>query len=325
MNQRAADARYYAVWPRGSSSSLAPGEQHSCTSVAGRRCGWNSGLPAPGGCDTPTNPPPDDVLFSSMIVDWLQGNLCVDSLRIFMAGFSNGAQMVYKLNCLQAERFAGMMTLGAAASAAATPGELTCSPAKRLPIVNFCSSSDNCWGDGGSTVRQQLENFAIANDCAADGAVPATEEQTLSEVAWCQIATGCQPSSPVQGCGVEGLGHCWPQAGGGAGNPECLGQDPRNPDVSAYVLKFFSQVPVGRPIGAIVGWVTLAAVAGGGVATAFAYFGLPGLRNRYRRQAHRSPARDDYTPIAAVDVSSVIARRGSLHGTGADIGDSSAR
>ena len=27
MNQRAADARYYAVWPRGSSSSLAPGEQ----------------------------------------------------------------------------------------------------------------------------------------------------------------------------------------------------------------------------------------------------------------------------------------------------------
>jgi poly(3-hydroxybutyrate) depolymerase len=305
MNDRAAARRYYAVWPRGSSSNLAAADQHTCSSVGGTRCGWNSGWPGAGGCDTPSNPAPDDVMFASMILDWMEANLCVDMGKMFTVGFSNGAQMTYKLNCLLSGRLAGMMTLGASAADGVTPGSTgTCVPEKKLPTLNFCSSQDNiCWGSDGSAVRQQLAAFATANGCTADGtSPPPTQETRLSETAWCDAATECDAESPVRGCGIEGLGHCWPQAGGGAGNDNCKEQDERNPDVSGYVLDFFSELnsaPVwlSWTVGAV------AIVGSGGMVAAFAVFVMPRLR-RTR----------DYTPIAVVDTTSDQARRGSVHG-----------
>ena len=93
MDQRVGRFGYYAIWPRGTSSTLGPTEQHSCLTEGGTRCGWNSGFPNPGGCQTPQNPRPNDVDFAARILDWMEANLCIDVDRTFIAGFSNGGSM----------------------------------------------------------------------------------------------------------------------------------------------------------------------------------------------------------------------------------------
>lgn len=96
MNERVGRFGFYAIWPRGTSSTLEPSEQYTCITEGGTRCGWNSGFPEPGGCQTPENPRPDDVDFGRRILQWLEENLCIDTSRIFIAGFSNGGSMTYK-------------------------------------------------------------------------------------------------------------------------------------------------------------------------------------------------------------------------------------
>lgn len=245
MHIRAAQRReqYYVLYPRGTSSTLSPELQHTCQSADGVRCGWNSGFPTPGGCDVPTSPYPDDVGFASALLRWVEGNLCVDSGRVFIAGFSNGGSMSYKLACEIPTPFAGMMTIGAAAGAAVTPGTPTgCDPAKQLPSINVCGSLDSCYGGGGATLRSQLDTFAAFNNCSntADGEVTIVERR-LSETSYCLVADGCPLHLQTEACGVTGLGHCWPNVPG-AGDLPCRDQNPENFDVSAYTLSFFDSV-----------------------------------------------------------------------------------
>lgn len=245
MHLRAAQRReqYYVLYPRGTSSALSPDLQHTCQSADGVRCGWNSGFPAPGGCDVPTNPYPDDVGFASALLRWVEVNLCVDPGRVFIAGFSNGGSMTYKLACEIPTPFAGMMTIGAAAGASVTPGTPTgCAPAKKLPSINVCGSLDSCYGGGGATLRSQLATFAAFNNCsnAADGDVTIVERR-LSETSYCLVADACPVSLQTKACGVTGLGHCWPNVPG-AGDLPCRNQNPENFDASEYTLLFFDSV-----------------------------------------------------------------------------------
>ena len=117
---------------------------------------------------------------------------------------------------------------------------------------------------GGGAISEQLESFARANECHAPGGpidAPIVVERTaLSDVAFCDVASQCALERPVRGCGVEGLGHCWPQAnGGGAGNAECLNQNPGNPDTSEYTLRFFSSLPGGSSRAGMAAALALAA------------------------------------------------------------------
>ena len=267
MHLRASQSRWhwFTVWPRGTSASLTPATQHTCISTDAVSCGWNSAVPGPGGCDVPTSPYPDDVAFASAILAWMRGNLCLDEQRIFTAGFSNGGSMTCthppqhpvcmrltracratdKLNCELPGPFAGIMTLGSAASAAATPGGATgCAPAKNLPALNMCGSADSCYGAEGGSLRSQLTSWAAWNNCS--GTIVETE---LSTTSYCLIAEGCPASLPVQACAVRGLGHCWPNVPG-AGDAPCQNQDPENMDASSYVLSFFASVEPagGRPL-----------------------------------------------------------------------------
>ena len=92
--------------------------------------------------------------FAELLLRWMETNLCVDMSKVFIAGFSNGGSMTYKLNCLLSERFAGMMTLGSAVGSGTSPS--TCNPQKVLPAINFCGSTDGCYGADGSRVRDQV-------------------------------------------------------------------------------------------------------------------------------------------------------------------------
>ena len=293
MQLRAAERRfqYYTIWPRGTSASLAPSEQHSCQSVGGVRCGWNSAFPGNGGCDVPSDPFPDDVGFARAILAWVEANLCVDPARVFAAGFSNGAQLTYRLNCELAEPFAAMMTIGATASAAVSPGapSSSCTPSKQLPAINVCGSLDGCYGVDGATLRAQLEVFGAANNCSSshgdEGGGLRVVERRLSATSYCLVAEDCPSGRQTEACGVLGLGHCWPSVPG-AGDAPCQNQSPENFDCSTYVLEFFDSIEVGprRRLSDL----AIAAVVAVAVVPSFALGGL--LVSRWRASGAAAPA-----------------------------------
>lgn len=148
--------------------------------------------------------------------------------------------MTYYLNCERAYHFAGMCTNGAAARADVTPGHGDCNPSRTLPALNFCGSEDGCYGTHGATLREQAQEFAAANGCTSK----TLERTDLSRTSYCKTATGCPSNLPVEGCGITGLGHCWPDPPG-AGDPQCHNQDPANVDASLYLLNFFNNLPGG--------------------------------------------------------------------------------
>jgi polyhydroxybutyrate depolymerase len=183
------------------------------------RCGWNSALPGPGGCDLPVDPSPDDAAFAGSVSAWAAENLCLDPRRLFTAGFSNGGALLYRLYCEQAlarHGYAAFATAGAAASAAATPGGTLCRPAARLASLSLCGAEDGCFAE----VEPQLGSFARWANCtgAEAGQPPARRE--LSSTSACLVARGCPRAAPAEACVVQGLSHCWPAVPGG-GEPAC--------------------------------------------------------------------------------------------------------
>jgi pimeloyl-ACP methyl ester carboxylesterase len=59
---------------------------------------WNDGWPT-----APGDEPPDDLRFLAALIDALVAELGVDRGRVFAAGFSNGASIVYRLACERPE------------------------------------------------------------------------------------------------------------------------------------------------------------------------------------------------------------------------------
>jgi poly(3-hydroxybutyrate) depolymerase len=218
------------------------------------RCGWNSGFPDGGGCQTPASPRPDDVGFAERILGWMSDNLCVDTQRIFMAGFSNGAQMVYKLNCELSQHFAGMMTLGMGARSSTIPDLAECRPQRKISSINLCGSLDgvsDCFDDGGVTAQvhafaqsgQRCQNGYKETNCGCQGIAIDLVRTDISNTSFCVAASGCPGFRPVEGCTIEGLGHCWSSVPG-AGDLPCQNQNADNLDASTYVLDFFDRTVV---------------------------------------------------------------------------------
>jgi poly(3-hydroxybutyrate) depolymerase len=73
--------------------------------------------------DTPAN---RDLDYFDALLDWLAANACTDPERLFVLGYSNGAQFASLLACVRTERIA------AVASAA---GRLPCTPADAVPVI----------------------------------------------------------------------------------------------------------------------------------------------------------------------------------------------
>jgi len=59
----------------------------------------------------------------------------------FIAGFSNGGQMAYKLNCELSQLFAGVATNGMPAGAAGTPGLGGCQPQPEALLTSSHAAS----------------------------------------------------------------------------------------------------------------------------------------------------------------------------------------
>mmetsp|Transcript_13215 Transcript_13215/g.37527 ORF Transcript_13215/g.37527 Transcript_13215/m.37527 type:complete len:335 (-) Transcript_13215:2169-3173(-) len=199
--------------------------------------GWNS----PGvKCSKPFI---NDTAFALAMLDFAEAELCVDSARKYLMGFSTGGFLSYGLACdLGRKHFAaiavGSGSLSKLALQQCASNPLAGTAEGAVPVISYHSVDDNVVPyDGNIGWASQAEvdaMFRARNGCSSEVAPVVTySSPTTTCLSWnCTLA-------PVQSCTVSGgLGHCW-VGGRSGGFPECV---PRTGDVDAtsWSLNFFS-------------------------------------------------------------------------------------
>jgi polyhydroxybutyrate depolymerase len=201
--------------------------------------GWNSG----GCCGEAVLENVDDVAFTSDMIDQIRAEYCVDPLRIYATGMSNGAFMSYRLACELADRIAA---IGPVAGVMVTAD---CFPSRPVPVISFNGTSDLLvWYDGGiyESVPRTIVRWSIRNGCSR-------EMETIYEKGnvRCVTYTKCKEGATVELCTISGGGHSWP---GGMDNsflaPYIIGlegETTRHVNASQAMWEFFQKHPM-RPV-----------------------------------------------------------------------------
>ena len=203
----------------------------------GLQAGWNAG----DCCGAAVKNEVDDVGFLRALVGSLSGALPIDRRRIYVAGFSDGARMAYRVGCEMSDEVAAI---------AAVAGSLTqrgCSPIRPIPLIAFHGTSDDEVPFSDSTysprapahleiptvVPPAVSFWAANNGCRWSQATHPS--RTIHEIRF----SGCR--AEVEFFAIEGGGHAWP---GGAQDGD--GSDPPTHalNASAELVKFFLQHPL---------------------------------------------------------------------------------
>lgn len=150
---------------------------------------------------------PDDTAFTRTLLDSLEGELCVDTARVFAAGISSGAAMSSYAGCLLGDRIAAIGPV-----AAVYHPRQGCKG--RPAVLAFHGTEDKAVPfDGGiglagapyGGAKPGASGWAEANGCASTPAETRLSEH-VTELNW----GACR--SDVHLVVVEGGGHTWPGA-----------------------------------------------------------------------------------------------------------------
>lgn len=197
--------------------------------------GWNTG--------ERQEPDVNDVLFISDLLNHLQSLLCIDSLRIYATGFSNGGGMTNVLACTLAGRIAAF----APVSGSYPPYPGGCHPVRPVPILEFHGTADHVVPYNGSQLKQYppilvwLEGWAARDGCTV-GPTTFYRQGDVTGLEWIH----CRGNAIVVHFPMKGEGHRWPSVrfnvsfnatGAPAGTTQAL-------SASALIWSFFQQHPL---------------------------------------------------------------------------------
>jgi len=178
--QNVTDGNYYGLW------SLS---QNSTVFVAPQ--GINNGWSNSGGSDT---------TFIKALVTQLEGQLCIDTSRVFAEGFSMGGSMSYALASAAPEVFRGVAVHSGGPMSGTTAGH-------SKPVAYFMTHGNQ---DTVCTYPAygvpQLQDFAKVNGCKTPdpslsaSAFAATLPVPTSSAGSCIDFTGCTAGYPVRSC-----------------------------------------------------------------------------------------------------------------------------
>jgi polyhydroxybutyrate depolymerase len=155
----------------------------------------------------------DDKGFARAVVKAVQAKLCVDSKRVYAAGFSMGGGMAHYMGCEAADVFAAI-----------APGsfdllkENTCAPVRPISVIAFRSMSDAIVPYEGAVKTSAPNGFmgmhtflgAVGTDkkwAELDGCTG----EPVDEGGGCKTHKMCSQGVEVTLCTVPG-GHTWPDA-----------------------------------------------------------------------------------------------------------------
>lgn len=142
-----------------------------------------------------------DHAFLEALADAIEESYCIDRDRVFLVGFSNGAEMTAMAGCYHGDRYRAI--------AALAPGGL---------VKNFPLSRETCVGEvaaftgvGTEDASHQAvsahvrDHYRTANGCGAT--------RTATTPTGCEAYRGCRADAPTTWC-TWPAGHTWPSFGG---------------------------------------------------------------------------------------------------------------
>ncbi len=182
----------------------------------------------------------DDLSFVELLLDRLEGELCLDLDRIYATGMSNGGIFVHRLGCEMAERFAAIAPV-----AGTLARGFNCAPSTPLAMMNIYGTRDDYVSQKGvestdgyyyTSSVDVLSRWAEAQGCDAETTAYPTSRDGVRGLA-CIQHDGCASGAEVVHCTWDGA-HEWPAivSEGGAES------DSSDPDFGNQVIwEFFAR------------------------------------------------------------------------------------
>ncbi|GAC1427615.1 MAG: PHB depolymerase family esterase [Ktedonobacteraceae bacterium] len=167
---------------------------------------WNAGVGAYG----PTGDA-DDIQFTRDMLHSIEQNYCVDSHRVYIAGFSLGGGMAYRLACTLSDKLAAVVTI----SGAYYPIPEGCHPTRPLPIMEIHGYADPLAPYAGNVnahmgaVQDYLNGWLSRDQCTGD---PETflQQGDVTGLQW----TKCAANTIVRHYRISDGQHTWPGSPG---------------------------------------------------------------------------------------------------------------
>ena len=213
------DNDFIVAYPNGTAANSIEGE-----------LAWNAG----NCCGLPRGRNVDDVGFISAMLAQIEGKYAVDTSRVYLAGFSNGGMMTYRLACQLPGTFAAIAVVSGALN------YKDCATDTPLPVLIVHGRADQTVPyDGGETNPRTASRFGQwtnssvvystnfwlkADGCDDDPVI--TKDETTSTDSY----DDCEDGGTVEVVSVTNGTHVWPRI-------ETLGVD-----ASGLILKFFGLV-----------------------------------------------------------------------------------
>jgi polyhydroxybutyrate depolymerase len=190
---------------------------------------WNAGI----GADGPTGDA-NDVQFTRDLLSYLEKNYCVDTHRVYVAGYSLGGGMAYRIACTLSNQVAAIATVAGAFYHA--PGG--CHPSRPLPVLEIHGVADRFAPYNGNPVMgiaaiQVYLNVWLNEDNCGNTTKVIFQQNDVTATEW----TNCTSGTVVIHYRISDGGHTWP----GAGPIPALGLTTRTIDANEVIWNFFSQ------------------------------------------------------------------------------------
>lgn len=227
LNPKADQEGFILAYPEGTGKDL-----------AGKHFGsWNAGR-----CCSPAKDENiDDVGFIRSMIAKLKTDFNIDEKRIYVTGFSNGAQMAFRLACEMSEEIAAVAPGGSVGSYD------TCNPKRPVPIFFFHGKADTVSPyEGGPECGVAIADFLISMGLPAErnpffcegneayiakwrkfnGCSDVSKLTFKNGNAACNTYDQCNNKAEITFCKVEGMGHIWPGPNADYGNVEVCNDRP---------------------------------------------------------------------------------------------------
>jgi polyhydroxybutyrate depolymerase len=205
--------------------------------ASGERPHWGTWRVA----DSSVAPPPDDLGFLSALVDTLDVELRIDRKRVFAAGFSNGASMVYRLACDRPDLFAAVAPVAGGMSPDIAP---PCRQGAPVSIIGMHGNADPVWPLDGA-VRDGVAAWAKRDGCPPSPVstpLPDTDPNDDTRTR-ADVYAPCAAGTEVAFYTIDGGGHAWPGEDSAPLAFRHRGNTPRDFDAAAVIWDFFQRHP----------------------------------------------------------------------------------
>ena len=152
-----------------------------------------------------------DISFIERLIDYSIEELAIDSKRVYVTGFSNGAFMAYTTACFLSNKVAAVAPVAGSLS----PEDYeSCDPQRPLPIIHLHGINDSAipiQGGDYITPVQLVKNYWSSFNSCSENIVVDGEDKNGDGYSWfSEISINCQDGVSVNFTYLENFDHEWP-------------------------------------------------------------------------------------------------------------------